>query len=174
MNAARDVLAARARALARVPEAPPAKGDAIVVAAFRLGGDRYALETRFVLEVARLTTFTPLPGAPPFVKGITHLRGEVLALVDLRPLLGVAEEGLRDLTRVLVLGEDRPEMAVLSDSVEEVLEIRLKDLGVPPGARAGVAHTHLRGVRADGLMVLDGAALLEDRRLFVDQEEEKA
>ena len=85
----RELLDRRARQLARVPDAPPRAGEVLELVGFVLAGARYGIESRFVREVARLTRFTPVPGTPAFVLGITNLRGEILALFDLRHLLGV-------------------------------------------------------------------------------------
>src|SRR5207302_8831124 len=105
---ARALLEERARALARPPAAAPA-GDALQVVAFALANERYGIETRHVREVVRLTDYTPVPGAPDFLLGVMNLRGEVLAVIELRKFLGVATRGVSDLSRVLVVGGDRAE-----------------------------------------------------------------
>src|SRR6185312_5009031 len=86
---ARAILEERARLLARIPPAPPAVGESLQVVVFRLGDERYALETQYVREVVRLSDYAPLPGAPAFVLGILNLRGEILSVLDLRPFCGV-------------------------------------------------------------------------------------
>ncbi len=37
--------------------------------------------------IARLESFSPLPGAPPLLPGATSLQGRIVALIDLGPLL---------------------------------------------------------------------------------------
>jgi hypothetical protein len=86
---ARAVLEERARALARVPPAEYA-GAVLEVVTFDLAGERYALETRHVRAVVRLGEHTPVPGAPDFLVGVLNLRGEVLAVMDLGKVLGLA------------------------------------------------------------------------------------
>jgi purine-binding chemotaxis protein CheW len=169
---ARAVMDERALALARVPQ-QEAAGGLLELVVFALGSERYAIETRHVREVVRFTDFTPLPGAPDFLVGITNLRGHILAVVDLRKFFGVAVRGLTDLSRVIVLGEERSEFGVLADSASEVVTLRLEDVSVSPDSVAGVAREYLRGVTSD-LMVLDGTVLLQDSRLFIDQGEETA
>ena len=175
---ARAVLDERARALARVPPAPPRAAEVLEIATFALANERYAVETRFVREVVRLAEFTPLPGAPPFLIGVMNLRGEILALIDLRTLFGLpareasaspAEGGG---SRVLVLGNERAEFGVLADAAHEVAALRVDEIHEAPDVTSGAGRDFLRGVTADALIVLDGAALLQDGRLFVDQGEE--
>jgi len=113
----REVLAERARRLARVP-ADPLRGEEVLeLVGFVLGGERYGIESRFVCEVARLSRLTPVPGTPAFVLGITNLRGEILALFDLRHLLGVTADGITDLGRIVVLGVHRREFGLLADKL---------------------------------------------------------
>jgi purine-binding chemotaxis protein CheW len=169
---ARAVMEERARKLARVPPQPPSAAEALEVVTFALADERYAVETCHVREVARSADLTPVPGAPDFFVGLHNLRGEILAVFDLRRFFGVADAGRTERTRVLVLGGERPEFGALADAVHEVTTLRIDEIHEAPGSVAGAGRDYLRGVTAGGLMVLDGAALLRDGRLYIDQAEE--
>jgi purine-binding chemotaxis protein CheW len=160
----RDVLEFRARLLARVPPEPPRAGEVLELVGFVLAGERYGIETRFVREVARLTRFTPVPGTPAFVMGVTNLRGEILALFDLRHLLGLTV-GVTDLARIVVLGDRRREFGLLADAASEILYV--------PGASLAQTEmawgrAYVQGVSPDGVVVLSGDALLSDPRLTIE------
>jgi purine-binding chemotaxis protein CheW len=165
----RAVLDARARQLARVLEEPPRAGEMLELVGFVLAGERYGIESRFVREVARLSRFTAVPGTPAFVVGVTNLRGEILALFDLRHLLGVVAEGITDLGRIVVLGEHRREFGLLADAASEILQVPRASLAQ---AEAAWARSAVQGVTPDGVIVLSGEALLNDPRLTIDGEEE--
>jgi len=169
---AASVLAERARAIARVPPQALEAGAVIEIVRFVLGAERYAVETRFVREVLRAKEFTPLPGTPDFLLGITNLRGHIVAVLDLRRFFGIDEEKPTDLSRVIVLGEERIEFGVVADAVLEVTTLPSAELREPPGSVAGIAREYLRGVTADALVVLDGAILLKDPRLTIDLSED--
>ena len=161
----REVLEERARQLARVPEEPARAGEVLELVGFVLAGERYAIESRFVREVARLTRFTPVPGTPDFVLGVTNLRGEILALFDLRHLLGIVTEGVTDLGRIVVLGEHRREFGLLADAASEILYVAGASLAQTETAWG---RAYLQGVTQDGVIVLSGEALLRDPRLTLD------
>jgi purine-binding chemotaxis protein CheW len=163
----RVVLDARARQLARVPNEPPRAGEVLELVGFVLAGTRYGIESRFVREVARLTGFTPVPGTPAFVLGVTNLRGEILALFDLRHLLGVVTEGVTDLGRIVVLGEHRREFGLLADAASEILYAPGTSLAQ---ADAAWGRAYVRGMSPEGVIVLSGEALLTDPRLTIDPE----
>src|SRR6266446_5169387 len=99
-----EVMDARALLLAQTPAGEAQTVATFEVIVFTLANERYAIETCHVREVIRFSDFTPLPGAPEFLVGVTNLRGHILAVVDLRKFFGVAARGLTDLSRVLVLG----------------------------------------------------------------------
>ncbi len=165
---ARTVLDERARLLARVPPLVLGASETLEVVTFTLGDEFYALETQHVSEVIRVGDITPVPGAPSFLAGVINLRGEIVAVVDLRPLLGLGPRAVTDLSRILVLGDERIEFALLVDSTQEVLRLRYDSILEPPGELAGTARPYLRGVTVDALIVLDGLALLRDQRLFIE------
>lgn len=163
----RAILAERARLLARVPAVPPGASEILTVLTFALGNERYAVESRFLREVVRVTDITPVPDTPEFLAGVTNVRGEILALVDLRKLFGITVTGLTDLSRIAVLGLERAELGLLADTVHEVTTLRRDDLLEAPGPVVGIGPDYLLGVTEGALIVLDGEALLADPRLFV-------
>jgi purine-binding chemotaxis protein CheW len=171
---AQAVLDERARVLARVPEAASGVAENLELVIFDLGPERYAVETGFVREVLRSPVCTPVPGAPEFVVGVMNLRGDIVAVFDIRRIFGMTPPARREGgagSRVLVLGGERVEFGILADSVEEIQRLHRTALLETPGSVSGIAREYLRGVTADALIVLDGAVLLRDQRFFIDLEE---
>src|SRR5262249_17432146 len=56
---------------------------------FRLAGRRFGFDIGTVREVNTQTAFTPVPHAPPAVRGYVNLRGHLFLVLDLRLLLGL-------------------------------------------------------------------------------------
>jgi purine-binding chemotaxis protein CheW len=162
------VMDERARILARAPDPTPDASEILNVTTFLLGEERFAIETRVVREVYRPSHVTPLPDTPGFLVGLTNLRGEVLSLVDLRLFFNLPAADPDPHAQVLVLGDERPEFAVITDGVQEVLTLRLEQILEPPGTVSGAGRTYLRGVTRDALLLIDGEALLNDERLYID------
>lgn len=99
-----SILAARARAFHDAPQREEAGFQAIF---FRDASDRYALRIDQVEAVHPISDLAVVPGAPAFVRGAALLGGEILALIDLRILLGSARRGIEDLRNALVVGAAR-------------------------------------------------------------------
>ena len=158
----RQLLEARARALARPVEDGRAR-DEIPLMGVSLGGERYAIELRHVVEVFRVGSLSPLPGAAAPVVAITAWRGELLPILDLRRLLGLTAQGLGDLRFAIVLGDERAPIAVLVDAVDGILSTARERIRPAPEGIA-VHREFVRGVMADARLVLDAERLLEAHR----------
>ncbi len=169
---AQAILDQRARALATVPIEPPSASEVLDVATFTLTDERYAIETRFVRRVVSRWECTPVPGSPDFLLGVTNLQGDVIPVYNLGTLLRVTRGPRTETPTLLVLGTDRDEMGIVADSVSEVIPLRLADVLDPPTSRDDLGHRYLRGVTEDALILLDGAIVLADDRLTIEQGEE--
>ena len=169
---ARKIMGERALKLSQASLKPESAEAGLEVLVFELGDERYALETGTILEVFPLTNFTPVPGVPDFLVGVTPYRGEILALIDLRKLFGMEVKGVTDLSRIVVLGEKRARYGILVDKAREVILLQPDEiLGQRPHL-SGLDAKYFRGVTRDALIVIDGAGLLKDSRLIIRQDEE--
>lgn len=157
-EASRALLDERARALARPVDVAP-DGERLELVSFTLANETYAIESRYVVQVFRLQELAPLPGAAAPVFGVTAWRGDLLTILDLRPLLGLSVTALNELTRVIVLGAGRPEFGVLADAVLELLSVPAAELG-EPSVGNGRKGEYLRGITNSAVLVLDGSRLL--------------
>jgi purine-binding chemotaxis protein CheW len=164
----RQILDQRAEKLAVPLETEADETASIEILTFRMGGERYALETRYILELTRVAMLTEVPGCPAFVLGITNFRGDVLAIIDLCTLFQVTDV-TRDNPWMLVLGEERAEFGIVIDDAFDVCSIDISGIFPLPISVSGVQHNLLRGVTDEAMMVLDGAALLADERLMIDE-----
>jgi purine-binding chemotaxis protein CheW len=134
--------------------APSSRGKAralegIHACVFWLGGQRYALDTVDVLEAVTLQQLVPVPLSPPWLLGLTSLRGAPLPVVDLETVLGlpaVAGVGQGDAPQALVLRIDGILLGGRVDRIEAVY--RLEEARFEPVASA----SELRAVR--GLLEL--------------------
>ena len=166
----REVLRARAQALAHVGAGAERARASLEVLAFRLGQEHYALEARYVREVCPLRNLTPLPCTPPFVLGVVNLRGRILTVLDLKKLFGLPEEGLTDLHRVIVVGDDEFELGVLADIDVNIRSIPIDSVQPPMSTLSGIGADCLKGVTVERLVVLDMGRILADPRITVHQD----
>jgi len=144
----------------------PSAVEAIDVVTFSLADERYALEARYVREIARLTELTPVPGTPDHFSGVANQRGELLAVVDLRKLWQLPAQAVTESSWLVVLGSAHADLGILADAVHDLERLRPAELREPT-TDGGIGREHVRGVTRHALVVLDAEALLRDERLFV-------
>lgn len=163
-------LRARAQQLAKEPLRAAHDGPSVDVIVFALGTEVYALETAYVREVYPLKDFTALPGVPPFILGIVNVRGQILSVVDLKKFFGLANKGLGELNKVIILHNEHMEFGILADVIlgnRPVFSMELQD-SLP--ALTGIRAEYLKGVTSEALIVLDGQRILNDRRMLIHDE----
>lgn len=166
-----DVLRRRAAALARVARDETA-GATLPSVIFELVDERYAVDARVVLQVHVLSELTPLAGAPTPLFGITHWRGSVLTILDLRGQLGVRTRGLTDLSRVIVIDGGRHPFGVLADAARDFIELDETSIRPLPADEAG-RRSLLRGITDDAVLVMDTDALLSTGRAAVIRDDQR-
>ena len=69
---------------------------------FRAGGHTYAIPVERVQEVLRPVAITPVPLAPAAVRGLLHLRGDIVTVVDLAAALALPPAALVPESHVVV------------------------------------------------------------------------
>jgi chemotaxis signal transduction protein len=87
----------------------------------RLGNESYALPVEHVLEVAELGEVTPVPGAQRAVLGVRNLRGQILPIVDLATVFGIAGSGRPQ--RVLVAESNGQRAGFAIDEVSDIEQL---------------------------------------------------
>ncbi len=95
---------------------------------FCWGEKTYAVPLTAVREVTRLGRVTPVPGGSPTVIGAIVLHGEVLPVVDVRGVLGLAlpPEDMNAGNVIIVRDQSNPAdlIGLYVDAIGEVLTVR--------------------------------------------------
>jgi purine-binding chemotaxis protein CheW len=165
----RTILRARARFLAQErkgeKELPQSQ---LEVVEFLLASEHYGIELTYMREIHALSEFTPLPGTPAFVLGLTNVRGQILSVIDIKKLFDLPEKGLTDLNKVIVVRTHQMELGILADAVLGVRVIARNEFRTSLPTLTGIRAEYLKGITKDPLVVLDVAAILSDERIVVN------
>jgi len=91
---------------------------------FTIGGDRYAIELRWIREVVTLGFVTNVPTAPPALAGVCNLHGAILPVLDVAVLLdNVAGLPARQGDGALVVEAEGQMCALRVDQVDHVASL---------------------------------------------------
>lgn len=157
------------------------KNKIISYLTFKLGDEIFAANVSKVLNILELTKITKVPMAPPYMKGVINLRGDVLPVVDVRLKFGMEETQFTPSTCILVLIiqiEDQTiHLGALVDSVQEVLEIEDKEILPPPSIGSSFNSQFITGVveyEENFIMILDVEKVFTTSEIIVMKNSEGA
>jgi purine-binding chemotaxis protein CheW len=102
-------------------EAP--KEETLQLVVFRLAREWYGIEITKVKEVIKVAKITYLPSCPEHIAGIVNLRGYILSVTDLKPILGLPHEEPAEKTRIIAIESGIFETGFLVDEVVESIEV---------------------------------------------------
>jgi purine-binding chemotaxis protein CheW len=118
--------------------------------AFYLDDQLFGVESRWVQEVFGPRPITPVPHAPPAVRGLVNLRGQILIVIDLKRRLGrpAAPEGGRAMNVVVHGPGERPDgpVSLLVDRIDDVLEVGEATFEPPPETLGALERELIIGV----------------------------
>jgi purine-binding chemotaxis protein CheW len=128
--------------------------NAVQYLTFFTAGEEYAINIGKVKEIVKYEAVTTVPNTPPWIRGVTNLRGTVVPVVDLAVKFGLAGSGISKLsciiiTEVLFQGETLT-MGVLADSVSRVIELSEGDIEDTPPFGTRVKIEYLLGMGSLG------------------------
>ena len=118
-----------------------------------------------VQEVTYGGTLTRLPLASSRVSGLLNLRGQIIAVTDLRRCLDLDDRPAGDQPVHLILQTDDGHISLLVDRVGDVVDVDERDFELPPETLRGRARELIRGAyKLDGglLLALDTTQILND------------
>ncbi len=139
---------------------------------FTMDGSEYAIPILKVQEIINVPPLTKMPQAPPYVKGITNLRGRVIPVMNLRRIIGWADGvGAPSGGKVIVLTSGRITFGILVDGIAGVVDVDDSDIEHPADLNAADAVSGVAKFGDRLLVMLDVRKLIpmEDLELFEDE-----
>ncbi len=125
-------------AFASVRDERPA-GECEKFVAFMLGSSVYCISSKAVVEVVHPLPVAPLPNAPSSIAGIAAFKGDVIAVVNIKCMLGLGETNATNKSKLVILhaGAKNTQFAVPVDSMHELISVSPDAVTVDPNAAAG-------------------------------------
>lgn len=163
-----DLLEERANILSEVP-ATEESGEKISILSFQLYEELYGVELGYLTETRQTVSVRHVPCAPSHLVGIINLRGELLPVVDLCPILGLPQQPPRKIIpALLVLSLKGNKLALVADQARDILTFPKKEIKPIPLSLEPERAVFIRGellVENRPISLLDVDKLLQDPRL---------
>jgi purine-binding chemotaxis protein CheW len=139
---------------------------------FTLDNEAYCMEILKVKELMGMTSITPLPQTPDFIRGVINLRGQIIPIVDLRVKFGLPFKDYTKRTSIIVVEVDYQGevmlMGLVVDAIEEVVSIPEDKISRIPYINAKVRAEYIKGIAntSEGIkIILDVVRVLSDEEL---------
>ena len=130
---------------------------------FHVGLQEYSIDIISVREIRSWTEATPLPHAPPYVRGVINLRGTVLPIIDLAKRLAIPAGEKTDRNVIVVVQCGDNTVGLLVDAVSDIFTVSDSELQAPPDMSSDGSLKCVRAltIYEDRMLrVLDLAAVL--------------
>lgn len=120
--------------------------DAKEFLTFTLGDENYALDILTVKEIRGYESVTKIANAPPFIKGVINLRGDIVPIVDLRIKFNVGKVTYDEFTIVIVLHIHHRIVGIVVDGVSDVVSLSQEQMRPPPDFGVAFNSRYLLGL----------------------------
>ncbi|MEG0961420.1 MAG: chemotaxis protein CheW [Lachnospiraceae bacterium] len=125
----------------------------------------YAVSTFDVLQIMEMTHITPIPDSPSYVRGILHLRGHNVPILDLGLRLHEAPAEQSKTARIVILSTKEGDLGLIVESIGEIVDLSSLDIEDVPKLAVSMGKRTLNAVAIhDGTLIpiLDIITLLSD------------
>jgi len=136
---------------------------------FRIANEDFAIDIGRVVEIVGIQAVTLVPDMPDFVRGIINLRGRVIPAIDVRARFGMQSREYDARTCMIVVDLKGTSVALIVDTVNEVLTISETNISPPPSVRSGRSSRFVRAMGRVGEVV---KIILDLDRLLLNEEQE--
>ena len=105
----------------------------------------FGVEVQKVQEVIRYQEMTRIPLAPPVVRGLINLRGQIVTAIDMRRRLDLPQLPEGRLPMNVVIRTENGPLRLLVDEIGNVLEVNGDEFEQPPETLRGVVRELIKG-----------------------------
>ena len=170
----RKIFRERARRLMHQSEQQHLFEDTVSLAIVRLNDEVLGVDLTVAVGFAKARQVIPIPCCPSYIAGSMNLRGDVLTLVDIRQILGLAADDRTSGTmgKIVVVQTGKFEVGVLVHEVVDIIHLQRAEQVAAPTAASSLRKEHLQGaVPYLGKMVgvLNIQAILANPALLVNE-----
>ena len=131
---------------------------------FEVGSNKFGINVIKVKEIIQPIPVTFIPHAHPHVEGIIQLRGEVLPVVDMKKVLGLANTDYNEQQKYIVAEFNRQRVVFHVDNVTQIHRFSWDQIEKPTEIYQGGSSQVIGVIKRDNFMLL----LLDFEKIMVD------
>lgn len=113
---------------------------------FKIEKEYYGILIDNVIAIEKMQTKTRIPNSPDYIEGVINLRGEVIAIINLRKRLKMEPKEIDNDTRVVIVNYNEITAGLVVDSSSEVIEINDEKIDNPPVSEDNEGLQYIKGI----------------------------
>ncbi|MDA8263166.1 MAG: chemotaxis protein CheW [Actinomycetota bacterium] len=123
---------------------------------FKVGELLFGIDVQDVQEVLRYQEITRVPLAPPVVRGLINLRGQIVTAVDMRRQLNMEDRPAGVMPMNVIVRTREDPISLLVDEIGDVIEVDPEGFEDIPPTVSGVVRELMSGVHklSDSLLLV--------------------
>ena len=98
---------------------------------FQIGNEFYAVDISYVLEIIKVPKISYLPSAGENIRGLINLRGNIIPVINIHKLFGIANLLTPDKSSIMIISVEKSNLGFMVDSVSHVIELKREDIDQP-------------------------------------------
>lgn len=120
--------------------------DALQLLTFTVGDEEYGVDIMAVNEIKGVTDITCLPSSPPFMKGVTNLRGHIIPIFDMRSRFSLPAGEGDEKNVVIILSILDKVVGIAVDTVSDILNSCGAAIKPPPAIQQMEKDVFVKGL----------------------------
>lgn len=90
---------------------------------FVINNQKYALSSKYIIEIIEMLPITEVPFFPNYMKGIINLRSTTIPVMDARLRFDMAPIDYNERTCIIIIENKMNKIGLIVDSVNEIINI---------------------------------------------------
>ena len=90
---------------------------------FVVNNQKYALSSRYIIEIIEMLPITKVPFLPKYMKGIINLRSTIIPVMDARMRFDIEPIDYNERTCIIIIENNNSKIGLIVDTVNEVIHI---------------------------------------------------
>lgn len=135
---------------------------------FWANGNIYAVSSMDVLQLIEMPFITPIPEMPDYIRGILHLRGENIPVIDLGLRLQQHSVEKSESAKIVVLSTQDGDLGLIVESIGEMIDLTSADISTIPKIADSTGKHIISSVALHNnrlIPILDIVTILSDESL---------
>lgn len=122
---------------------------------FHVADEEFGVPIGEIQEIIRMKAITPIPDSPEFIKGLINVRGDIVAVIDVKARFSLPRDEKVVPKHIIITKRDETPFGLIVDEVTEVLRIPETEI-----KKAPELVTHLHQQYVTGVVTIENRLLI--------------